>query len=119
VIWNLTTLGFVQKLQGHSGCINALALQKDKYLLSGSSDKAIFMWDIENGFNYVYKLDGHTQPITALVSLENKVVSASEDNTIRIWSPSFYLETEENLNQAKSKLIILNNKNFKSLCSIL
>jgi len=109
VIWNLTTLGFIQKLQGHSGCVNALALQKDKYLLSGSSDKAIFMWDIENGFNYVYKLDGHTQPITALVSLENKVVSASEDNTIRIWSPSFYLETEENLYQAKSKLIILNN----------
>ena len=59
------------------------------YLLSGSSDKTIFVWEINNSYKFFDKLEGHSEAITSLAVLDKGVASASADKTIKIWSLSF------------------------------
>lgn len=56
------------------------------YVLTGSSDKTVRMWDIQTG-NSVRLFTGHIAPVTTLaVSPDGKwLASAGEDSVINMW----------------------------------
>lgn len=58
----------------------------DKFAVSGSSDKSIRIWDLQNG-QCLNVFEGHHNKISALAisTLNNFVVSCSADYTVRIW----------------------------------
>ena len=54
-------------------------------LVSGSDDKTIKIWNVEDG-TVKRTLTGHTHYVNALKGLDNgDLVSGSEDGTIKIW----------------------------------
>ena len=55
------------------------------YLASGSFDKTIKIWDINN-FNCVHTIYGHKDLILIVIKINSKVIiSCSNDNEIKIW----------------------------------
>ena len=54
-------------------------------LVSGSYDKTIRLWDVENG-KLLLTLEGHTDAVYAMVVLPcGKLATSSADKSIRIW----------------------------------
>lgn len=72
-------------LCGHEGSIDALFQLKDGRLISGSSDKTIKVWGIENE-KCTHTLEGHDRGINVFFQMKNGVLlSGSEDRTINVW----------------------------------
>ncbi|CAA6804629.1 MAG: High-affnity carbon uptake protein Hat/HatR [uncultured Sulfurovum sp.] len=70
--------------------INAIAISEDgKYIVSGSSDKSIKIWDRSTG-ELERSLTGHTGSIYSVaISRDGKtIVSGSSDKSIKIWDRS-------------------------------
>lgn len=55
---------------------------------TGSSDKSINIWDLENEGRLIGTLTGHEGTVTCLKCKGNKLFSSSDDKTIRIWNVS-------------------------------
>jgi len=56
------------------------------YLLSGSEDTLIKLWNLTDNFNHENTLEGHTGIVISLKNLtNNRLASASFDKTIKIW----------------------------------
>jgi len=70
-------------LEGHSGWIRALTAVNG-YLISGSSDKIIKIWNLEN-FKEVFSIEGHQSCINSLTVINGCLASGSEDNTVKLW----------------------------------
>ena len=72
-------------LKGHSGPIYCLIELNDGRIASGSKDKKIIIWDLQN--KKIDKiLEGHLNSIYSLLQLrEGNLISCSEDFTIKIW----------------------------------
>ncbi|KAG2126823.1 WD40-repeat-containing domain protein [Suillus clintonianus] len=78
-------------LQGHTGPVRSVSVSPDgKYIVSGSDDKIIRVWDLGTG-ETVGSLRGHTGPIWSVsISPDSKhIVSGSEDKSIRVWDLDF------------------------------
>uniref|UniRef100_A0ABM5FMA2 F-box and WD repeat domain containing protein 10B isoform X1 n=1 Tax=Pogona vitticeps TaxID=103695 RepID=A0ABM5FMA2_9SAUR len=72
-------------LRGHAGSIRALYLCEQKgFLLSGSYDLSIRMWNILTG-TCVKIFNGHSGSITCLDLYKTKFVSGSKDCTAKMW----------------------------------
>ncbi|KAH0629569.1 hypothetical protein JD844_011736 [Phrynosoma platyrhinos] len=72
-------------LRGHAGSIRALYLVEQKgFLLSGSYDLSIRMWNILFG-TCVKIFNGHSGSITCLDVYKNRFVSGSKDCTAKMW----------------------------------
>ncbi|EPS60256.1 hypothetical protein M569_14548, partial [Genlisea aurea] len=72
--------------------VNSLALSKSPvgccYLYSGSSDGLINFWEkekISGRYNHAGFLQGHHFAVLCMVTIEDLLLSGSEDATIRIW----------------------------------
>jgi WD40 repeat protein len=77
----------IRTLTGHTDRINAIALSANgKYLISGSDDKTLKVWDWQTGVE-VRTLTGHTKSVNAIaLSADGKyLVSSSYDNTLKVW----------------------------------
>ena len=75
-------------IQGHISYVKSLAISCDnKYIVTGSSDKTIRVWDTEKR-QQVAVLFGHKSWVTyVLITSDNKyIVSASDDKTVRVWN---------------------------------
>ena len=71
---------------GHLYGIRSLCAISHKILASGSHDKNIKIWDIEERI-IITTLSGHTQGVSALCQLEGgQLVSGSLDQSLIIWS---------------------------------
>ena len=70
-------------LIGQTGCIWSLAGREGK-VVSGS-DASIWVWDAEAG-EHEATLAGHSGAVHALVVLEDRLLSASDDGTLRSWA---------------------------------
>ncbi len=73
---------------GHHFAVNSVAVSTDgKWLISGSFDNTLKLWNIEQG-RLVKSFNQHKSSITAVAfSSDNcKIVSASYDKTIKLWN---------------------------------
>ena len=57
----------------------------DKYLISGSSDSTIIIWDLITG-EKINQLFGHSEAVLDCKMYKNMIVSSSKDSLIKIWS---------------------------------
>jgi len=66
--------------------VNEILNYKDYKIISGSSDKTIKIWEVEEG-TLLHTLNGHICSVfsVAFSSDNNKIVSGSSDKTIKIW----------------------------------
>jgi len=71
----------------HGSRVTSVCFSPDsRWLLSGSSDKTIRMWDCRTGQEIRSAFLGHTSDVTSVCTDGQRIVSASRDKTIRIWS---------------------------------
>jgi WD40 repeat protein len=101
-VWHLTSslkkkkqqeIQPIHTLMGHSHIVNSLTITANaKYLVSGSQDKTIKVWNLVNG-ELIHTLKGHRDIVNtvALSPDEQIIASGSADKTIKLW----HLETGE------------------------
>ena len=90
ILYNLTTklveekfIGFCQKYMIIKCCFCGF---KDKFILSGSEDYIIYVW--ERGYSTFpkYKFEGHFGVVNTVEMWENDfIISGSDDKSIKIW----------------------------------
>jgi WD40 repeat protein/DNA-directed RNA polymerase subunit RPC12/RpoP len=76
-----------RKLTGHEGWVNSVAVSPDgKWAASGSSNKTVKIWDLENG-ECRATLVGHTNEVRSITITPDgkRILSGSADNTVRVW----------------------------------
>ncbi|OCH91831.1 WD40 repeat-like protein [Obba rivulosa] len=76
------------KLYGHSADVNSIAFSPDsKYIISGSDDKTVRVWDAETGRVLGDPFSGHKSAVLSVaVSPDGQhIISGSSDATIRVW----------------------------------
>jgi len=77
----------IKTLKGHGGSVNSVIESHDgKYIISGSGNKTIKIWDKETG-KCIKTLKGHGGPVYSVIeSHDGKyIISGSGDETIKIW----------------------------------
>jgi WD40 repeat protein len=79
---NLTS---IKTLNGHTHTITELFLFKDRYILSGSNDTTIRVWDIEDDYNCINILRGHTSSISNIYSLDDDTIVSVAGRIIIHW----------------------------------
>ncbi|AOY79923.1 WD40 repeat domain-containing protein [Moorena producens JHB] len=88
-VWNLATGKEILRFNGHSAPVNAVAVTPDgKKVVSVSIAKydSIKVWDVETGKEEL-TLKGHGYLVrTVAITFDNRVISASDNGTIKIWS---------------------------------
>jgi WD40 repeat protein len=85
-VYNHNTLECIYTLQGHTDYISSIALTNDnKWLVSGSSDNTIRVWDMQNG-ECIFILKDDIWVNTVLISPDSKwIVSENLDDYIKVW----------------------------------
>ncbi|TFK74199.1 WD40 repeat-like protein [Pluteus cervinus] len=76
-------------LKGHTAEVLSVAYSQDgRYLVSGSRDKTMRIWDMTSGQPVIDPLQGHSDSVWSVSYSPNGtyMVSGSKDNTIRIWN---------------------------------
>ena len=82
--WALPPLGW----KAHTDTVRCVSYSPNgRYIVSGSSDRTIQMWDAETGFTVGGPLKGHTDWVRSVAYSPNgyHIISGSDDMTIRIW----------------------------------
>ena len=87
-VWKLEDQFHLPKIRrSHKFRITMLSFSPDdKYIVSGSEDGEIIIWDPMKG-ELLNTLKGHSRGITVITFNKNSTLlaSGSEDNTIKIW----------------------------------
>ena len=92
-LWNYVEGKCVKTYQGHknqkystSGAFGTYADGRAAFVVSGSEDGAIVMWDVSDK-NVLQRLEGHQGCVLCVDTLPaaNFMVSAGMDRTVRIW----------------------------------
>ena len=81
----LNSAWFLRNFEGHKNKVKSIT-GDERFILSGSHDKTIALWDIERG-QVIKTLQGHTRSVTSICMSSDGVftLSGSEDNTLRMW----------------------------------
>ncbi|KAG9089549.1 POC1 centriolar protein A, partial [Ceratobasidium sp. UAMH 11750] len=72
----------------HTGWVYSVAYSPDgAYIVSGSDDNTIRIWDAHTGQSVGQPLQGHTSVVSSVAFSPDGayIVSSSEDQTVRIW----------------------------------
>ena len=101
-IYDLNTGALIKVLKSHANVVYDLSVSKDRrYLVSGSGDTTVKVWDIANNFSLVHTFEGHTNdvyavrilrsggdynPLTPFDKGDYRIVSAGFDNKAILWS---------------------------------
>lgn len=81
-------LSLLRTLQKHDGEVRSIAFSADGELLaSGSSDRAINVWDAASG-RLLRTMTGHSDAVNSVAWIPNRhlLASASNDGTVRLWN---------------------------------
>jgi hypothetical protein len=81
-IWDAATGEEIETLDAHGEPVTCLAYDQNGHLISGSWDDTLRVW--REGEDLT--LRGHEADVTALAVRGEKIVSASEDKTLKIWN---------------------------------
>lgn len=84
----------IHTLKNHSASVRSVVIAgKRKLVISGSADKAIKIWNLQDGEEYRTLL-GHNEGVSTLLLTpdEQHLVSSSMDSTIRVWDISQGIE---------------------------
>jgi WD40 repeat protein len=85
LIWDTTTEKIVQAFRGHTEDVESVAWgPEDKWIVSGSSDRTMRIWDVETG-QPLRIFEGHSINSVSVDPAGNKIASAGDDNTLRFW----------------------------------
>ena len=84
-IWNITSKAVIFNMLGHTNNVNVFLELPNNILASGSADSTIKLWDVINGI-LLNTLTSHTASVNGLVYQNSKMISASDDRSINIWS---------------------------------
>ncbi|KAI3444630.1 hypothetical protein Pfo_001295 [Paulownia fortunei] len=71
-------------LKEHHGAVCSLVVGANR-LYSGSRDCTIKLWDLQN-LQCVQTLHGHTRDVMSVLCWDSYLLSASLDNTLKVWS---------------------------------
>ncbi|KAL0413058.1 UNVERIFIED_CONTAM: Zinc finger CCCH domain-containing protein 17 [Sesamum radiatum] len=89
LVWKLNletlTLEAAEMLKGHHGAVTSLVVGSNNRLYSGSRDCTIRVWDRQN-LKCLHTLYRHTKDVMAVICWDNYLLSASLDNTLKIWA---------------------------------
>jgi len=90
-LWDAQTGGQVlaNPLQGHTSSVNSVAFSPDgRYIVSGSGDSTIWLWDAQTGKQVGHPLQGHTSSVNSVAFSPDgrHIVSGSWDKTIQLWN---------------------------------
>ncbi|KAL0282430.1 UNVERIFIED_CONTAM: Zinc finger CCCH domain-containing protein 17 [Sesamum radiatum] len=89
LMWKLNleavTLEAAEQRKEHHGAVCSLVLGSNNRLYSGSRDGTIRVWDRQN-LQCLHTLYGHTRDVMAIICWDNYLLSASLDNTLKIWA---------------------------------
>jgi WD40 repeat protein len=79
-------------LEGHNDTITSLLfLSSNLYLISGSSDQSIRIWDSMSQYKCIKIILFHNDTISCLISVNNDLfASASYDKTLKLWNAHNY-----------------------------
>ena len=91
----------IRTFAGHRSPVYASLISPNgQFLISGSGDNLIKIWDLEQGFA-IRTLSSHTDKVTDLAvgATGEILISSSQDQTIKLWN----LNTGELLNTLDSK----------------
>ncbi len=84
-LWNLETGKNPQTLKVNTTIILHVLFNDDgKYLAVSGFDNAVSVWDVETGEELGRHAD-HTQRVIGMAFLDDLIVSAAEDRTLRVW----------------------------------
>ena len=86
-VWDLSTKIIDYSIKAHKSAIWSMIKLSNDYIVSGSSDKTIKIWDVVNGkSDPTIELTGHKGTVFCLGEFEkNKLLSGGEDRTIKLW----------------------------------
>lgn len=79
--------GLLRTLEGHSDCVNAVAISPDgRRAVSASRDHTLRVWDLETG-RQMHIMEGHSRPVNgiAIAPDAERAVSVAHDNTVKVW----------------------------------
>lgn len=90
-IYDIKTGAIIKVLKSHENVVLDLSVSSDgRYLVSGSKDKTVKVWDIADNFSLVNTFKGHTREVCAVRVFKSrgdyKIVSAGHDNKAILWS---------------------------------
>ena len=86
-VWDLQTGDQIAKITGHEGSITSANFNR-QYLVSGSVDHKIRVFDLYNNGSCLSILQGHSGEICVVVNDDRFILSGAEDCLIKLWSSS-------------------------------
>ncbi|EJU01348.1 WD40 repeat-like protein [Dacryopinax primogenitus] len=90
-VWNTHTGQLISTLRGHDGSVLCLKFDgKSSFLVSGSSDGSILIWDLEKGIILHRIMKAHEGGVLTLDFDDQRIVSGGRDNTVRVWDRQSY-----------------------------
>ena len=100
-VWGLGAATSYFTLEGHEkgvNCVDYFQGGDRPYLVSGADDRSVRVWDYQNK-TCIHVLEGHTHNVTSVLFHPTLpiILSACEDNTVRVWHTSTY-RLEKTLN---------------------
>ena len=82
-IWNMDLVQ-VDEFVGHGHSVRTLCKIDDNHFASGSFDTNINIWDF-NERKCINSLKGHQSNVICIIKYDDKLISCSNDSTIKIW----------------------------------
>lgn len=84
----LTLIEKVKELTGHQGLVTCCGFLSSQFLISGSNDSSVMLWDLEKPGRFLVRYAEHQNEVLALdvYNLDgNILVTGSNDATTRVW----------------------------------
>lgn len=88
VVWDIGSWSIRLKISSHSGAVTSLVdLRDNRSLISGSYDKTINIYNLNNEGKLIYNLPANKTQVTNILLNSNgsKLVSSGLDNSLSVW----------------------------------